>query len=129
MTRGSERLWAEVRDKDSGLVIERRQLSPGQDYEINYLQGRVMLREPLPSTATGSGLIYTGSLSGHPLYLVSTYEYVPGLTEVSNQSFGLRATHWLNNMFQVGVTGYRQGEDSSRQTLTGLDFTTRFTAG
>lgn len=129
ITQGSERLWVEVRDPDSDLVLERRQLSAGQDYEVNYLQGRILLREPLPSTASGSGLVYTSSLSGQPLYLVTSYEYAPGLSEISNQTVGLRATHWLNDLVQLGVTQYRQGEDASQQTLRGLDATLRLSAG
>ena len=54
LTSGSERLWVEVRDRDSGMVLERKQLVPVQDYDINYLQGRVSLRTPLPSTTGGT---------------------------------------------------------------------------
>ena len=39
------------------MVIERRPLSPAQDYEINYLQGRVVLRDALPSPASGGGCL------------------------------------------------------------------------
>ncbi|MCK6437676.1 OmpA family protein [Rivihabitans pingtungensis] len=129
ITQGSERVWVEVRDPDSGLVLERRQLTAGADYEVNYLQGRILLREPLPSTASGGGLVYTSSLSGRPLYLVSSYEYVPGLSEIGNQTVGLRATHWLNDLLQLGITQYRQGENASQQTLRGLDATLRLSAG
>ena len=45
-TEGSERLWVEVRDKDSGLAIARTPLTQAQDYEIDYIQGRVTLRAP-----------------------------------------------------------------------------------
>lgn len=129
VTRGSERVWVEVRDRDSGLVIERKQLSPAQDYEVNYLQGRVMLREPLPSTASASSLVYTSALSGHPLHLVVTYEYVPGVTAVSSLATGLRASHWVNDYLRLGLTGYHQGESGSDQSLQGLDVTVRVAAG
>lgn len=46
ITMGSERIWVEIRDKDSGLVLHRKQLTPAQDYEINYLQGRLLLNSP-----------------------------------------------------------------------------------
>src|SRR5690606_9529976 len=36
---GSERVFVEVRDKDSGLVLERKELIPARDYDVNYLQG------------------------------------------------------------------------------------------
>ena len=43
---GSERLRIELRDKDSGLVTGVKNLRPVLDYDIDYLQGRVVLAEP-----------------------------------------------------------------------------------
>ncbi len=129
VTQGSERVWVEVRDRDSGLVIQRKQLSPAQDYEVSYLQGRIMLREPLPSTASAGSLVYTSALSGHPIHLVATYEYVPGITAVDSLATGLRASHWVNDHLRLGLTGYHQGEQGSNQTLKGLDLTMRVAAG
>jgi len=129
VTEGSEQLWVEVRDKDSDLVIERRMLVPGQDYDVNYLQGRITLRSPLPSTANGAGLVYTSAVSGNPLHLVINYEYVPGLDKVDSLAVGGRATHWLNEYVQVGLTSFRQGEDDARQTLQGADVQIRVAPG
>lgn len=129
VTVGSERVWVEVRDRDSGMVIERRQLAAGQDYEVNYLQGRIMLSAPLPSTAAAGSLIYTSALAGNPLHLVVTYEYVPGVSAVDSMAYGGRVSHWVNDHLRVGLTGYRQGEKEYRQTLQGLDATVRVAAG
>ena len=125
LTQGAERVWIEVRDKDSGLVLDRKELSAAQDYEVNYLQGRITLRDGLSSIASGSSLILNSSLGGNPQYLVVTYEYVPGLVEINNISTGVRASQWLNDQFQVGITGYRQGEAGAQQTLGGIDATFR----
>jgi outer membrane protein OmpA-like peptidoglycan-associated protein len=127
VTQGSERLWIEVRDRDSGLVIERRALVPAQDYDVNYLQGRVTLRTPLSSTGEGSSLFRTSSLGGNPVYLVATYEYVPGLSAVHGNAAGVRASSWLNDHVGVGLTAYHQGEHASSQGLQGLDTTLRAT--
>jgi outer membrane protein OmpA-like peptidoglycan-associated protein len=129
VTSGSERVWVEVRDKDSGMVLERSQLVPVQDYDINTLQGRVTLRAPLPSTADGSTLVQTGALSGNPVYLVVTYEFAPGLTATENLAVGLHASHWVNDYVRLGVTGYRQGDPATRQNLGGLDATLRYKPG
>lgn len=129
VTVGSEQVWVEVRDRDSGMVVERRRLSPGQDYEVNYLQGRIMLSTPLPSTASAGSIVYTSALSGNPLYLLVTYEYVPGMSEVNSMAVGARASHWLNDYVRIGATGYRQGEKEQRQTLEGVDATVRIAAG
>lgn len=129
ITQGSEQVWVEVRDNDSGLVLERKQLTPAQDYDIDYLQGRIMLREPLSSTAGGGGLVFTSAVNGQPLYLVTTYEYVPGLTAVSDFATGVHGSHWLNDMVRVGVTSYHQGAAGADQTLKGADVTVRLSPG
>jgi len=129
ITVGSERVWVEVRDKDSGLVIERKQLVPAQDYEINYLQGRIILSSPLASTGSVTSLVMTSSLNGNLIYLVSTYEYVPGLTAVDSLATGLHASHWLNDYLQLGFTSFHQGETGASQTLKGIDATLRYKPG
>lgn len=129
ITEGSERVWVEIRDKDSLFTIERYQLAPAQDYDINYLQGRIILRAPLPSVADGSTLIQTSALSGNPVYLVATYEYVPGLTATSDLAGGFRASQWLGDHLRLGITGYRQGEDDSKQWLGGADVFLRYKPG
>lgn len=126
---GSERLWIEVRDAVSGIVVARKPLVAAQDYEMNYFQGRVMLREPLESTAQQTALVQTGGLSGNPVFLVTTYEFVPGLTATQNLSLGGRVSYWFNDSLRIGMTGFRQGEASARQRLFGIDGTLRYRPG
>jgi len=126
---GSERLRREVRDKDSGIVLESTTLVYGQDYEINYLQGRVVLRAPLSATADAATLVKTGTLSGHPVYLVAGYEYTPGVTAIDNLTAGGRASHWLNDHLQIGVTGYKQDVLGGEQQIVGGDLTLRYKPG
>lgn len=129
LTQGSERLWVEIRDKDSGLTIERKPLVAAQDYEIDYLQGRITLRAPLPSIADGSTLVQTSTANGNPVFLVSTYEYTPGLTAISGNAVGLRASHWFNDHIRLGLTRYHQGDSAYWQDLKGLDATLRYKPG
>lgn len=88
-----------------------------------------MLSSPLPSTASAGSIVYTSALSGNPLHLVVTYEYVPGVSEVDSMAYGGRVSHWVNDYLRVGATGYRQGEKEYRQTLEGVDATVRIAAG
>ncbi len=129
ITQGSERVWVEVRDRDSGLVVERRMLTAGLDYDVNYLQGRVILSSPLPSTASGAGMVYTSAISGNPLHLVVSYEYVPGMEKVDSLAAGVRASYWANDYLRLGLTAFRQGEDDTRQTLKGADILVRVAPG
>lgn len=129
ITRGSERVWVEVRDAVSGIPLQRTQLVPGIDYDLSYLQGRILLRAPLSSVADGSSLIQTGSLSGNPAYLVATYEYTPGLSSVTDNVYGVRNSSWLGDHVRVGFSGYRQGDATDRQSVGGLDATLRYKPG
>jgi outer membrane protein OmpA-like peptidoglycan-associated protein len=126
ITRGSERLWIEIRDQTSSIALQRTQLVPGLDYDLNYLQGTILLRAPLSAVADGSGLVQIGSLSGNPAYLVTTYEYSPGLNAAQSNVYGLRNSTWLNDFVRVGMSGYRQGEGIDRQIVGGLDATLRY---
>ena len=76
---GSERLRIEIRDKASGLVSEVVELQPELDYDIDYLQGRVLLSEPISAIADDKLLVRNDGLSGNEVYLVVQYEYTPGL--------------------------------------------------
>ncbi|MBA4260601.1 MAG: flagellar motor protein MotB [Comamonadaceae bacterium] len=126
---GSERLRVEVRDKDSGIVLKSTTLVHGQDYELNSLQGRVILRTPLAATASADTLVLSGALSGHPTYLVVGYEFTPGLTAAENLTLGGRASHWLGDRVKLGITGYRQDGVGTEQELLGADLTLRYQPG
>ncbi len=131
ITEGSERVRIEVRDKDSGLVLHSQDLVAGIDYEVNSLQGRVILTQPLSATADGSTLIRSGgSLSGNPAFLVVGYEYSPGLEQLDDLAYGGRAAYWINDKVRVGVTGSMQEQTGRQdQTLGGADLLLRHSDG
>lgn len=129
ITLGSERVFVEVRDKDSGLVLERQELLPARDYDVNYLQGRVLLRDPPPITADSSLFVRQSSLAGHPVWVVVTYEYSPGLLRPDAFTAGGRLQHWLTDYLRVGATAYHQGEDQSSQDLFGADVLLQYAPG
>jgi len=126
VTIGSERVRIEVRDRDSGIVLSSKELVYGQDYEINYLQGRIILREPLSSTADGSGVVSSGSLSGNPAFLVAGYEYTPGVTKIDSFVNGGRVSQWINDYLRFGATSYNQDNSAEGQDLKGADVIARY---
>ena len=128
ITQGSESVWVEVRDQDSGLVLKTNKLVPGTDYTIDAIQGRVQLSAPLPSTADASQLVQASGFSGHPVYLVVNYEYVPGLDELDSSTIGLRGSHWVNDNVKLGFTYHNEDQQGAPQNLTGVDLTWRKTA-
>ena len=126
---GSEQIWVQVRDRDSGLVLSVTQLVPAQDYDINYMQGSILLHSPLPATANAQMLVQSGSLSGDPVYLVVTYEYVPDFSSVSSLSVGGHADQWFGDHLELGVSDFHQGDPGEEQDLRGVNGTYRYKAG
>jgi flagellar motor protein MotB len=101
---GSERVRIELRDKDSGVVTGVLNLMPVMDYDIDYLQGRVLLTEPLASTVDDNLLVRSNAVSGDEAYLVVRYEYTPGFGDMDAVSVGGQAHAWIGSHVKVGVT-------------------------
>ncbi len=127
LTRGAERVSVEVRDRDSGLVLLRRQLVPSSDYELDYLQGRVLLSAPLAGVSDDGGIVRAGGLTGHPTYLVVDYEYVPLLGSLDTLATGGRVAWWASDAVRIGLTASRQQQTGGDQRLGGIDVTVRKT--
>src|SRR5262249_4161044 len=68
--RGSGRVRIEIRDKDSRIVTSVVTLRPSVDYDVDYLQGRLLLSEPLSATANDDLLVRNSGLGGGEAYLV-----------------------------------------------------------
>jgi len=110
---GSERLRIEIRDKDSGLVSGVAHLRPTLDYDIDYLQGRLLLSEPLAGTASDNALVRSQGLDGDEVWLVVQYEYTPGLGELDALAFGGQGHYWLNDFMRIGATANRNDENNA----------------
>jgi len=122
---GGEKVWLEIRDRDSGFVLQRRALVPGSDYDVDYLQGRLLLTSPLPSLADNGTLVRAGGLTGQPAYLVVDYEYTPLSGDLDTLATGGRAAWWVNDGVRVGLTAARQRQTGSDQRLGGVDLLLR----
>jgi flagellar motor protein MotB len=122
---GSERVRIEVRDKDSGIVLGVRNLIPVLDYDIDYLQGRILLSQPLSTTADDGLLVHISSLSGNPVFLLVRYEFTLGFVDPDTLSAGGRIHYWFNDHIKVGVTAGNDEEFDIENTLAGADVTLR----
>lgn len=122
---GSERVRIEVRDKDSGIVLAVKNLTPVLDYDIDYLQGRILLSQPLSATADDGLLVHSGSISGHPVFLVVRYEFTPGFDDPDTLAAGGRVHYWFGDHVKVGVTASREEEADIETSLGGADLTFR----
>ncbi|MDJ0751700.1 MAG: OmpA family protein [Woeseiaceae bacterium] len=125
---GSERIRIELRDKASGIVTGVVNLMPALDYDIDYLQGRIMLAEPLASTADDNLLVRTNAISGNEAYLVVRYEYTPGFEDLDAMSTGGQAHYWFGDYVKIGVTSNVNEENDADSSLEGADLTLRWSA-
>lgn len=125
---GSERARIEIRDKDSGIVLAVKNLTPVLDYSIDYLQGRIVLSEPLSATATDNMLVTSESIGGHPVYLVVRYEFTPGFSELDNLAVGGRSHYWFGDYVKLGMTSSRSEEVGNKSDLSAADLTIRKSA-
>ena len=126
---GSERIRIELRDKASGIVTGVMNLAPMIDYDIDYLQGRVVLNEPLASTADDNLLVRSGAVSGDEAHLVVRYEYSPGFDTIDALSVGGQAHYWFGDRVKLGVTSNVNEQDGEDSTLQAVDLTARLSAG
>ena len=118
---GTETLIVEVRDPVSGRILSTRRLIEGRDYRIDYVQGVVILSEPLSPTAGGSGLSSDRPLGDYDVNLVAQYDYVPAAGAALSNTYGGRAEVWATPNLRFGVSGSRETTGLADNTLVGAD--------
>lgn len=122
---GSERLVIEVRDTTTGRVEKRTELQPGADYEIDFMQGRVILSDTL-SIVTRDGVRQISRdtpLDGYQQVLLVDYEYLPTGFDPDEMTAGVRGKHWFGDHVGVGLTYVDENRAGDDYTLAGADLT------
>jgi hypothetical protein len=102
-------------------------LRPDVDYDIDYLQGRLLLSQPLSATANDDLLVRDSGLSGDEAYLVVRYEYTPGLEKVDEVAVGGQGDYWFNDHVRLGLTA-DSNEGDGASNLGAADLTLRKSA-
>lgn len=103
---GSDKVRVEIRDRDSDRVVENVVLYRGADYELDELQGRIILAKPLTQITQQyvPFLIKDDPLDGNQVYLMADYEYVPDSFDADHLTTGGRAKQWFGDHIGLGVT-------------------------
>jgi flagellar motor protein MotB len=125
---GSERVRIEYRDRASGLVTAVVNLTPAIDYDIDYLQGRLLLTDPLSATRDDDLLVREGSVQGDEAYLVVRYEYTPGFDELDALSVGAQGHYWFGERVKLGLTANSNDEGDVDSGLEAADVTVRLSS-
>lgn len=128
VVQGSEKVVLEIRDRDVTTVAKKKiALKPYQDYEFDYLAGRIVLSQPI-STFVGvdtSQIINTNSTGADLYYLVVDYEYNATGGNLDQTSYGLSGEHWLNDYLSLGGTYVSEKRAGDEYTLKGVDASVR----
>ncbi|MGK0222605.1 MAG: putative repeat protein (TIGR01451 family) [Limisphaerales bacterium] len=124
---GSEKIWVEVRARNSLRIEERQVLVAGRDYEIDPLQGRILLRAPLNQVMRDrfNSVIRTEPSYGDEVYLLVDYEYVPADFSGDDLVYGLRGKGWIGEHVGIGATYVMDEQGLGDNTLAGADLMIR----
>ncbi len=121
---GSETITVETVDPVTGRVVARQTLAEGTDYDIDYIQGVVILRQPLGSSAQGGGVIgngNSGSAGQYDVNLVAQYEYTPTTGSLDGASVGGRVEVQATERLRLGVTAMSEATGTADQRMSGVD--------
>jgi len=127
VSRGTETITVITTDPASGRIVSRQRLVAGQDYDINYVQGVVVLKKPLSSSASTGGVVRDGALGDRKVDLVVNYEYTPAAGAVDDYSYGGEASAWVGEHVRVGATGMSEQTGAADQRMGGVNVTLRAT--
>jgi uncharacterized repeat protein (TIGR01451 family) len=122
---GSAKARIEIIDRVTERTLENITLVEGVDYELDELQGRVILAKPLAQVARQRApyLVRDQALEGNRVLLVMDYEYLPAGFADDAASFGVRGKKWLGDHVALGGTWVDESRDTQDYRLGGADLT------
>jgi hypothetical protein len=122
---GSDVVVLEIRDRTTGRVEDRVTLTRGADYEIDELQGRLLLTRPLSQITRDnvSTLTRDTPLGGFEQRLLVDYEWIPSGFDADDVAAGFRGKQWLGDHVAVGATYVDENRAGEDYTIAGGDLT------
>jgi hypothetical protein len=131
IVQGSEKVRVEIRERDTNRVLENITLQRDIDYDIDEIQGRIILRRPLFQVTAGSvtSIIKDQPLDGNDNILLVDYEYVPDSFDPDDATYGARGKGWINDHVAIGGTYVSENRDGTDYELKGADVTLRVAQG
>lgn len=119
---GSDKVSIEVRDKVTGLVISKREMVEGADYELDYDDGRMLFWRPVSSLVRDYSIISDELLAGNLVYITADYEY--DVKDGFNESTaGARVSQAVTDNVLVGTTYVKDTQEETDYELRATDVT------
>jgi hypothetical protein len=122
---GSEHVTLQVRDPVTGRTETRTELVRGIDYEIDELQGRLVLTRPLMQIVRDNLPTITRDepLDGFDNMLLVDYEYIPRGFDADQTTAGISGKAWVGDHFAIGGTYVDENRSGDDYTLGSVDLT------
>ncbi|MCC2637430.1 MAG: conserved repeat domain [Moraxellaceae bacterium] len=115
----SEKIRIETRNRlHSEQIVESRALTRHIDYDIDYANGTLFFRQPVPSRDTAF----------NPVFIVAEYETL-GVAQDELNAGGRLGVNLREGKVQAGVTAIRDESNLSRSDLAGADLKLQVGAG
>ena len=128
---GSAKVKVQVTDGRTGRILREVVLQDGRDYDVNELQGRIILKNPLPTiiATTEDGIIKDQPYYGDNVNLVVDYEFYSNETDFGKATYGVRGKSWVTDNVAIGGTlvSESRGDKIENYELQGVDVTLRKT--
>ncbi len=118
---GSETVSIVRRDAVTGRVLSFERLDPGADYDMNYIQGSVVLNRPLVGSEQSGNVVVSQSGDDVTVDLVIQYEYTPTSSDVDGMSYGARAEGYITDTVRIGATRTVENTGLAQQTADAID--------
>ncbi|MCV9999528.1 TonB-dependent receptor [Pararhizobium sp. YC-54] len=122
---GSETVTLLVTDPTTGRIISRQALTAGEDYDVDYVQGVIILRRPLSSTTANTKVVRQGAIGDRDVSLAVNYEYSPTIGNADGYSYGGRLQSWLDDHVRLGATAMSEETGPADQNMVGADIRLR----
>ena len=107
----SDKIRLEVRDRfRSEVVVESRPLSPFIDYSLDYLNGTLFFKQPVPSR----------NQDFNPVYIVAEYEVLNG-GAAQMTAGGRAAVKLANDSVEIGASYLQEGAAAGDSRIAGTD--------
>ena len=116
---GSEQVRIEIRDAISNRPLNNTAQHATVDYEVDYIAGHIIMRDPVSSMAPSPTLVRSSNLDGDLAYVIVDYEYlVDG--DSDDGTLGARATQKIGPV-RLGGTVVNEFRAGGNYTLLGGD--------
>lgn len=122
---GSDNVVLELRDPTTGLTENRVVLLRDVDYEIDELQGRLLLTRPLQQIVRDNLPTITRDrpLDGFENILLVDYEYIPNGFSADQIAAGVAGRTWLGDHVAIGGSYIDEERSGDDYQLASVDLT------